>query len=188
MDNLAVHTIRRYVPLTQEEEVEVASYWHKHSVRKNEFLCKQGHIEDYFYIVESGVQRMFFETEDDEICIGFSYDKSWSGCFDSFVSGKPSRFSLQALSDSTLMRIHRKDMQTLYTKFKSMERFGRLMLEELLIARSIREIEMMSLSAEDRYKQFMSRSPHLLQLVAQKHLASYLRMTPETFSRCRALY
>jgi len=32
----------------------------------------------------------------------------------------------------------------------------------------------------------LARSPHLLQLVSQKDIASYLRMTPETISRLRS--
>jgi CRP-like cAMP-binding protein len=66
-----------------------------------------------------------------------------------------------------------------------MERFGRLILEELLVGRSTREIEQLSLSAEERYDRLVARSPHVLQLVSQKDIASYLRMTPETFSRLR---
>ena len=49
-----------------------------------------------------------------------------------------------------------------------------------------REIEILSLSAEDRFRKVMDRSAHLLQLVSQKDIASYLGMTPETFSRIRA--
>ena len=66
-----------------------------------------------------------------------------------------------------------------------MERFGRLILEELLVGRAAREIELLSLDAEERYDRLFKRSPHLLQLVPQKDIASYLRMKPETFSRLR---
>ena len=67
-----------------------------------------------------------------------------------------------------------------------MDRWGRLMLEEVVQGRATREIELLTLSAEERYRRLLQRSPHLLQLVAQKDIASYLRMTPETFSRLRA--
>ena len=67
-----------------------------------------------------------------------------------------------------------------------MDRFGRLILEELIQGRATREIEQLSLSAEERYDRLVKRSPHLLQLVPQKDIASYLRMKPETFSRLRA--
>jgi CRP-like cAMP-binding protein len=59
-------------------------------------------------------------------------------------------------------------------------------VEELIQGRATREIEQLTLSAEERYRRLLKRSPHLLQLVPQKDIASYLRMTPETFSRLRA--
>jgi len=74
----------------------------------------------------------------------------------------------------------------LYDTIPAMERFGRLILEELLAGRATREIEQIALGAEERYRRLLVRSPHLLQLVPQKDIASYLRMTPETFSRLRA--
>jgi CRP-like cAMP-binding protein len=67
-----------------------------------------------------------------------------------------------------------------------MDRWGRLILEEVVQGRATREIELLTLSAEERYRRLLQRSPHLLQLVLQKDIASYLRMTPETFSRLRA--
>ncbi|MCB0479842.1 MAG: Crp/Fnr family transcriptional regulator [Flavobacteriales bacterium] len=181
-----MNIIQRYVTLSEAERDLVSSKWDSVSINKGEYLCKAGQVEHYFYIVDSGVLRLYFENGLEEICLGFSYDHSWSGCYDSFLSRMPSRFFVQALSDCKLHRISYNSLQELYNEVSAMERFGRLILEELLVARSQREIEMMSLSSEERFDVFMNRSSHLLQLVAQKHLASYLRMTPETFSRLRA--
>ncbi|MDQ3101645.1 MAG: hypothetical protein M3R08_09690 [Bacteroidota bacterium] len=85
-----------------------------------------------------------------------------------------------------MIGIRHTDLQELYAQFPIMERFGRLILEELIRGRATREIELLTLSAEERYRKLLDRSPHLLQLVSQKDIASYLRMTPETFSRLRA--
>lgn len=90
-----------------------------------------------------------------------------------------------AVTDSVLVGIAYHDLQQLYTGLKVMERFGRLILEELILGRAVREVEQLSLSAEERYDRLVQRSPKLLQLVPQKDIASYLRMTPETFSRLR---
>ena len=55
-----------------------------------------------------------------------------------------------------------------------------------MVGRATREIAQLSLTAEERFDRLVKRSPKLLQLVPQKDIASYLRMTPETFSRLRA--
>lgn len=177
--------IERYVPLSDEDWQVVASCWKVHHFAKGEFVSKAGAVETTFYIVESGVQRLYFEHDGMEQCLGFSYGNSWSGDFDSFVGQHPGRFQVQAVTDSVLQGISHADLQQLFDRIPAMDRWGRLILEELVKGRATREVELLTLDAQERYGRLLERSPQLLQLVAQKDIASYLRMTPETFSRMR---
>ena len=179
-------TIERYVALSDDDWSRIAPCWAEHAFSKGAFISRVGQVEDRFYIVKSGVQRMSFPHDGEDICVGFSYDASWSGAFDSFVTRKPSRFDVRAVTDSVLFGIAHADLHRLYDGSPAMERFGRLILEELVVGRATREIEQLSLTAEERFDRLIKRSPQLLQLVPQKDIASYLRMTPETFSRLRA--
>ncbi|MBP7407439.1 MAG: Crp/Fnr family transcriptional regulator [Flavobacteriales bacterium] len=179
-------TMERYVTLRDEDWHRIAPAWKEHAFSKGSHVCRVGEVEQRFYIVDSGVQRMSFPHDGEDLCVGFSYDHSWSGAYDSFVSRKPSRFDILAITDSVLWGIEHGALQELYSELPVMDRFGRLILEELIQGRATREIEQLSLSAEERYDRLVKRSPHLLQLVPQKDIASYLRMTPETFSRLRA--
>lgn len=179
-------TIERYVSLSDADRARIAPLWTERSFRRRDIITATGAVEDHFSIVRTGVHRLYFEHDGDEACIGFAYDGSWSGVFDSFIARTPARFTLQALTDTTMLSIRHADLMLLYDEVPAMERFGRLILEELLHGRATREIEQLTLSAEERYRRLMERSPHLLQLVPQKDIASYLRMTPETFSRLRA--
>lgn len=43
--------------------------------------------------------------------------------------------------------------------------------------------ELQTLSAEAKFKSLMARSPHLLNLIPHKYLASYLGIDPTTFSK-----
>lgn len=183
---LARRTIERYVKLTDSEWAEVAPCWQERSFPKGAFISEAETVEQWFYIVQEGVQRLYFDHDGNELCLGFSYGGSWSGDYDSFVRQRPGRFFVQALTDSVLIGIRHSDLLRLYDRIPAMERFGRLILEELLVGRATREIEQLSLGAEERYRRLVQRSPQLLQLVPQKDIASYLRMTPETFSRLRA--
>lgn len=183
--DLVRRTIERYVQLTKEEWSFVLPCWSPTEFPKGSHVSRSGAVEKRFYIVEKGVQRLFVEHDGNEICLGFSYDHSWSGDYDSFVRQAPGRFNVQAVTDSVLIGIDHDDLTRLYEEIPAMERFGRLILEELLVGRATREIEQIAMSAEERYRRLVDRSPQLLQLVPQKDIASYLRMTPETFSRLR---
>lgn len=179
-------TIARYVALSGTDQELVRPYWRERRFPKGAMITEVGQVERWFSIVSEGVQRMFIPHDGEEVCIGFSYGHSWSGVFDSFVTQRPSRFGLQAVTDTVLLSIHHDDLRDLRERVPVLERFGRLILEELVVGRATREIEQLTLSAEERYRALLERSPHLLQLVSQKDIASYLRMTPETFSRLRA--
>jgi len=184
--DLVRRTIERYVRLGDDDWSRIAPCWSECAFSKGAFIAKVGQVEDRFYIVDSGVQRMSFPYDGGDICVGFSYDGSWSGAFDSFVNRQPGRFDVRALTDSVLLGITHTDLNRLYDEVPAMERFGRLILEELVVGRATREIEQLSLTAEERFDRLVKRSPKLLQLVPQKDIASYLRMTPETLSRLRA--
>ncbi len=178
-------TIERYVRPTEEEWASIAPCWQEFAFSRGAFVCAVGQVEQHFYIVQHGVQRLSFPHDGNDVCVGFAYDGSWSGEYTSFVTRTPARFDVIAMTDSVLLGIHYDELQILFRELPVMERFGRLILEELLVGRAMREIEQLSMSAEERYDRLLERSPHLLQLVPQKDIASYLRMTPETFSRLR---
>jgi hypothetical protein len=76
-------------------------------------------------------------------------------------------------------------MQYLFDSYHNMERWGRLGMEELLIGMLVRQVEMWSAPAEERFMRLWRQSPHCFQLYAQRQIASYLGITPETLSRLK---
>jgi len=46
-----------------------------------------------------------------------------------------------------------------------------------------RQIEIQSFSAEEKFRSLLKRSPHVLQIIPHKYLASYLGIDPATFSK-----
>lgn len=177
--------VNKKVTLTQLEWEDFVLHWELVTYAKNEYLTKPGQIERYLYFVEDGVQRGFHLVDGEEICVAFSFDHSYSGVIDSFLTQAPAKYYLQAISNSVLLRLNYNDLQNLYDRHKNIERWGRLLSESILVGKANREVAILSYTAEERYRRLMTQSPRCIQLIPQKFLASYLRMTPETFSRLR---
>lgn len=66
------------------------------------------------------------------------------------------------------------------------ERAARRMTERLYLQKTLREHEMLTQRADERYRRFREAHPDLEARVSQHHVASYLGITPVHLSRLRA--
>ncbi len=69
---------------------------------------------------------------------------------------------------------------------RALETLFRKATEQILIGVLQRHYELMAFTIEERFRAFMKRSPHLLNMVPHKDLASYLRIDPTNFSKLLA--
>lgn len=177
----------RPLDLSEERHADFFKVWDEVSFDKGSFITEAGRIEHYFYVVQQGVQAIYILTPNgDKKVIGFSFDGSFSGVYDSYLKQTPSHYFLEALTDSRLLRMHFDDYEKLFSCYPEFNEWGRIVHQELLIGRVQREVELITMTAKERFDCFMKRCPPALLQVPQKYLASYLNMTPETFSRMRA--
>lgn len=174
------------VSLSAQTHPEFFQMWEEVAFDRSAFITSSGKIERYFYVVISGVQAIYIlSQEGDKQVIGFSFDGSFSGVYDSFLLEKPAHYFLEALTPSKLLRITKAQYDSWFELYPEFERWGRIVHQNLLLGRVQREIELTTLTAKQRFDLFMERCPDPLRTIPQKYLASYLNMTPETFSRLR---
>jgi CRP-like cAMP-binding protein len=65
------------------------------------------------------------------------------------------------------------------------ERYFRILFQKSLVSHQKRIIRNISNTAEEKYEQFLKSHPGLELTVPQKHIASYLGITPEFLSKIR---
>ena len=82
--------------------------------------------------------------------------------------------------------ITKENQQKLYQEIPKLERFFRILAENSLVAHQERLIDSLNLSAEERFEKFCLKYPTLLQKIPQKHIASYIGVTPEFFSKMKS--
>jgi CRP-like cAMP-binding protein len=143
----------------------------------------QGDTERYMYFVLEGIQKSYYAKGNKEHIIAFTYSPSFSGIPESFLNQSPSKYFLTTITDSKFLRISFEQHQELMAKHRSIETLFRKATEFLLIDILNRYYELMAFDIETRFINFTTRSPHLLQMISQKDLASYLRIDPTNFSK-----
>ncbi|WP_128546500.1 Crp/Fnr family transcriptional regulator [Larkinella soli] len=176
-----------WITLPEEEWNAFAVCWHPVEYRRKTILTAAGEVERYVYFVLEGVQRAYFLGEGRrEATLIFSYTGSFSGIADSFQLQQPSRYYLETLTASRLLRLSYADFDRLLGRYPSLERWGRLATSTALSGLMERYIELMTYTAEEKFRVLLTRSPHVLQLIPHKYLASYLGLDPTTFSKLMA--
>jgi hypothetical protein len=58
-------------------------------------------------------------------------------------------------------------------------------MEGLILQQIEREKDLLLDSPKDRFERVFQRNPKIFQLIPDKHIANYLRMSPETLSRLK---
>ncbi|HPH46369.1 MAG TPA: Crp/Fnr family transcriptional regulator, partial [Chryseolinea sp.] len=103
----------------------------------------------------------------------------------SFLTQQPSTEYIIALEDAEVIELHYNDMQTLYEKVPSWQKYGRLIAEFLYIKVTERAQSLLFDSPEELYTRLMKERPKVIENMPQRYIASYLGIQPESLSRIR---
>jgi CRP-like cAMP-binding protein len=182
-----LQNIAKHVSLTQEEETMFLSKIETKQFKAKTILLSSGEIADCTYFVNSGILRSFNINDNIiEHVLHFACEGWWIGDMYSYISEKPGNLFIEVLEDAEVVVISKENHQELYKEIPKLERFFRILAENSLVAHQERLMDNLSLSAEERFEKMCKKYPTLIQKVAQKHLASYIGVTPEFFSKMKA--
>ncbi len=171
-------------PLSQEEWDDMSRIWVPVTYKRKTLLTAAGEVEKHLYFVMEGVQRAFFvDDHHPESTIVFTYPFSFSGIADSFLTQAPSKYFLETLTASSMLRTTFHQVEALMNKHHNIQRWVLRATSIALAGVMERQVELMSFTAEEKFRTLLRRSPHVLQLIPHKYLASYLGLDPSTFSK-----
>jgi len=152
-------------------------------VKRNELLSRGGAINTDIYFIQSGTFRVYILDDGQERNIRFGYAGNIIVSMDSFLSGKPSDFYIQAIKKAEVRVAKKSDFEEFLKDEAGGENWWRMVLEDLVLQQVEREKDLLIQSPKERFERVKARSPRLFQEIPLRHIANYLRMTPETLSR-----
>lgn len=154
------------------------------TIGRNEFLKVKGSIDTNIYYVENGSLRVFILDEYEEQTIRFGYKENLIVSLDSFLTGKPSDFFIQAIKKTTV-KVVTKQQIDIFFKTAVNSNLWTNILERLILQQMEREVDLLTNSPKERYQRVLKRSPQLFQEIPNRYIANYLRMSAETLSRLK---
>jgi CRP/FNR family transcriptional regulator, anaerobic regulatory protein len=182
-----LENIARHVSLTPEEAAFFVSQTETKHYPAKTILLSPGEIANCTYFVNSGILRSF--TINDNIIehvLHFACEGWWIGDMYSYISQKSGNLFIEVLENAELVLITRESQEILYETIPKLERFFRILAENSLVTHQERLMDNLSLTAEERFEKFCRKYPTLIRQVPQKHIASYIGVTPEFFSKMKS--
>ncbi|WP_276500910.1 Crp/Fnr family transcriptional regulator [Terrimonas pollutisoli] len=190
MSNKIIDTgvLRQFItaayPLKGEELEKLLTGWQPFECKRKTILTAAGETERYLYFVVEGIQRGFYIGNDNqEATVVFTYPPSFSGLADSFLTQTPSKYFMETLTASKFLRITYKQMEELMNQYPNIQKMILYLTGFVLKGVLERQIELQCFSAEEKFRSLLKRSPHVLQIIPHKYLASYLGIDATTFSK-----
>ena len=180
--------LRKFTELTEEEFNQYLLPVTKvRKFSKKEVITRAGEVEHYFNFIVKGLVRKYYKKGHNEINTQISLEDHLILSQESFHSRTASEYVIEAIEPTTVVSITHDDLEKLYKQSHKMEHLGRLVVTHAMIIKDRWQMQMVKMTPRERFLNFVTRNPELMQRVPQKYLASYLNIKPETFSRFKHL-
>ncbi len=109
----------------------------------------------------------------------------WVGDIDSFTNQVPARLFIEAVEDSEVLLISKEDKEELYETLPKVEKLFRIMGQKTIVALQHRMISNLSKTADERYIDYITKYPQIVQRLTNLQIAAYLGISHEFLSKIR---
>ncbi len=137
------------------------------------------------FIISGLVRSFYVDQRGEEKTVRFIKELDYATHYTAFISKKPGSYSFQCLELTIMVNISLEAMQHAYEKIPSVQKYGRIMAEEILKMQQARIESFLFGDAEKRYLDFMEKDPSLFNRVTLSHLCSYLGIQRQHLTRIR---
>jgi len=153
---------------------------------RGDALLRPGDAPTECGILVEGLVREHFPLADGrEVTRGFAGPGNYVGSLSDLLRRAPARTEVVAEAPSRIVVTPWAVIQDAAAGHAGWARLLHQIVERLYLAKAEREYELLALDAEGRYRRFLDRYAGLEPQIAQRHVASYVGITPEHLSRLR---
>ncbi|MEP6684124.1 MAG: Crp/Fnr family transcriptional regulator [Parafilimonas sp.] len=167
------------------ELIESVSLFKK--LRKRQYLLQAGDVWRFNAFVCKGFLRNYYVDDNGQDHImQFVPENNWTGDRESMDSGLPSKYNVDALEDSEILLLSKENFEMIRKTIPAFNDFVNESLKKNAVVLQERIHVNISLSAEEKYSDFISKYPSISNRVPLHMIASYLGVSAETLSRVRS--
>lgn len=182
-----ISAIKLFCPALTAKEIEyLANVVFVQELKSKQYYLQSGALQSNIGFVCSGLLRGFYvDGNGKEITVQFVQEDQYAVDCAALIRQKPSSYNFQCKEDTIVVNIPVEHIQYAYRNFPMIERFGRLIAQEIVAITQIRIESFQCSNAEDRYLNFITNHPDLFRRVSLTDLSSYLGIERPSLSRIR---
>lgn len=183
-----LYYIHKWAKITDHDEGIILNAFESISAGKKKDLLVPGDVCKYIYFITKGCLRSYYvDSRGIEHIFQIRMENNWISDLESFFSQDPSKYYIETLEHSDLLRISFDRLELLYHEVPGLERYFRILFQKAYINALERLNSTMWESANVRYNKLLTEHKDIFQRVPLVYIASYLGITPESLSRIRKL-
>lgn len=180
-------TIRGYGYVSDASLTILLQYCQLDKLSRYQHLTTEDHRNDFEYFLLSGLAHRYTITESGElVSTGFYLPQTAMTPHFARTNQGVSLFAIQVLTAATVLKIKVADLDLLRSSHADIRNFGQQVVGTELSRMLRMEIAFRSMTAKERLCLLRSEYPNLENVIPHTIIASYLGITPVSFSRLRS--
>jgi len=185
--NQLLEYLKQYNLFTDSEINEFISLATISTIKKGDFFIKQDEMCTTLSFVNFGIFRSFYySNNDEEITYCFTFPSTLLVAYSSFITQNKSEENLQALTDSEIISISKKELENLAESNNKWLNFLKIIAEKEYVELEKWIFNHQKSNAQKRYVDLINNYPQFVQQIPLHYIASYLGITQRHLSRIRA--
>jgi len=140
-------------------------------------------IEKHLYLILPGSGSIHLWSKNNYKCVGSVYGLDFFGDYMSYMAQRPSLLETITIEDPELFQIPYHNFQNMLTKSEIGDKISRIMSDHALISKQQQQIDLLTKTASERFRQLKTQIPNLLERTPKKYIAPYLGIAPQSLGR-----
>ncbi len=153
--------------------------------KKNNILKRNNDIERYMHFLIEGTGGILMWHNNNFICTDLVFEGGALSDYISFSRQESSHLEVVAFEDCETFSVPREKFELVLQNGNPGVEITRIMAEQAFMEKQQQQIDLLTKTAAERYVDLMKNYKKNLNHVPDKYIASYLGITPQSFSRIK---
>jgi signal-transduction protein with cAMP-binding, CBS, and nucleotidyltransferase domain len=178
--------IKQMIDISEGEMDNLLNQTINKTFKRQETLSQPSVIPNEIFFINRGIVRVIVTDRDGtEHTTHFALENQFIADYSSFILGRPSIYTLQALEETDVVVMPRSCVEWGYQHLNEGQKLGRLIAEFYFIYQDNRISNLYAYTPKERYDAITKVFPNIHNRVPQHMIASYLGITSVHLSRLK---